>query len=186
MAMDLSTVGSTTKPHTFSFDWKTVAAYALGIGAKRDELDYLYEGHKAGMKVYPTFAVVPAYEAIIELLGRCKADLAMVVHGGQTVISHRPIPAHGTMKTTGTLKGIYDMKKFAQIVLLTNTSIDDKPVFDTEWSILVRGAGGFGGQRPPEGEAEPSAPKDREPSFTFEETTSPEQALLYRLSGDVN
>ena len=60
MSFDLSTVGFTTKPHSYSYDWKTLATYALGIGAKRDELQYLYEGTKGGMKVYPTFGVVPA------------------------------------------------------------------------------------------------------------------------------
>ena len=185
MAFDLSAVGFTTKSHELNYDWRTVATYALGIGAKRDELEYLYEGHKAGMKVYPTFGVVPAFAAVIELLGKCNANLAMVVHGGQTVIAHRPIPASGTMSTTGTLKGIYDMKKFGQVILETNTMMNGEKLFDTTWSIIVRGEGSFGGPRPPETEGEPSVPKDRPADFTFEEATTPEQALLYRIAGDV-
>jgi acyl dehydratase len=110
----------------------------------------------------------------------------MVVHGGQTVRSHRPIPGAGEIKTTGTLKGIYDLKKFGQAILETNSSIGGEPVFDTVWSIIFRGAGGFGGPRPPEGPDEPSVPKDRAPDWTVEEATSPEQALLYRISGDIN
>jgi acyl dehydratase len=110
----------------------------------------------------------------------------MVVHGGQTVRAHRAIPAHGTLTTTGTLKGIYDLKKFAQVILETRTSMNDDPLFDTVWSIIIRGAGNFGGPRPPEAPAEPSAPKDRAPDWTVEEATTPEQALLYRISGDVN
>jgi hypothetical protein len=58
MTFDLSTVGARTTTHEFTYDWKTTALYALGIGAKREELDYLYEGR--GPKVFPTFAVVPA------------------------------------------------------------------------------------------------------------------------------
>src|SRR5262245_27219495 len=102
MPLDLSSVGYTTKPYAFSYDWKNLAAYTLGIGAKRDELQYLYEGAKGGMKVYPTFAVVPAYDAIVDMLGRSGGDLAMIVHGGQTVRAHRAIPAGGTLSTTGT------------------------------------------------------------------------------------
>ncbi|MEZ4308393.1 MAG: MaoC/PaaZ C-terminal domain-containing protein [Polyangiaceae bacterium] len=49
----------------------------------------------------------------------------------------------------------------------------------------ARDGGNFGGPRPP-ADAAPSIPKDRAPDFTAEEATSPEQALLYRLSGDVN
>ncbi|MCC6556607.1 MAG: MaoC family dehydratase N-terminal domain-containing protein [Polyangiaceae bacterium] len=186
MALDLSSVGYTTKPYAFSYDWKNLAAYTLGIGAKRDELQYLYEGAKGGMRVYPTFGVVPAYEAVIELLGRSGGDLAMVVHGGQTVRAHRALPAHGTLTTTGTLTGIYDLKKFAQVILETRSSMNEEPLFDTVWSIIIRGAGGFGGPRPPEAPAEPSAPRDRAPDWTAEEATTPEQALLYRISGDVN
>src|SRR5262249_35006401 len=33
---------------------------------------------------------------------------------------------------------------------------------------------------------EPSAPKDRPADWTVEQATSPEQALLYRICGDVN
>jgi acyl dehydratase len=78
------------------------------------------------------------------------------------------------------------MKKMGQVVLETNTTLGGAPLFDTVWSIIVRGAGGFGGERPPPAPDEPSAPKDRAPTFTVEATTSPDQALLYRISGDTN
>ena len=58
MPIDTSTVGFTTKPYELSYDWKTLATYALGVGAKRDELPFLYEGTEGGMKVLPTFGVV--------------------------------------------------------------------------------------------------------------------------------
>ena len=186
MSMDLSTVGFTTQPHALANDWKLLATYALGIGAKRDELAYLYENAKGGMKVYPTFAVVPSYTPVMELLGKCNANMAMVVHGAQLVRIHKAIPDAGTLQTTGTLKAIYDMKKFAQIILETNSTLHGEPVFDTQWSILVREAGGFEGPRRPEAAPEPTVPKDRPADWTFEEATSPEQALLYRLCGDQN
>jgi acyl dehydratase len=183
--MDLSTVGYTTRPYSLTYDWKTLAAYALGIGAKRDELDYLYEGAKSGMKVYPTFAVVPVFEPVVDVLGKSGGNMAMVVHGGQTVRALRPIPSRGTITSTGTLKSIYDLKKFAQVIIETTSTLDGEPLFETTWSIIFRGAGGFGGARPPE-TSEPEVPKDRAPDWTFEEATTPEQALLYRISGDVN
>jgi acyl dehydratase len=185
MPLDMSLVGFTTKPFVVAYDWRTLATYTLGIGARRDELAYLYEGSKGGMKVYPTFAVIPAYEPVVELLGRSGGDMAMVVHGGQSVRAHRPIPGSGKLSTTGTCKGIYDMKKFGQVVLETHSTLDGEPVFDTTWSIIFRNAGGFDGPRP-EPRDEPSAPKDRPADWTVEEATSPEQALLYRISGDVN
>jgi acyl dehydratase len=186
MSFDLSTVGYTTKAYELPFDWKTLATYALGIGARRDELGFLYEHTAGGMKVFPTFAVIPAHAAIVDMLATCKANLAMVVHGGQQIRVHRRIPDGGTLQTTGTITGIYDMKKFGQVLLLTKTTLGGEALFETTWSIIVREGGNFGGPRPPAGPEEPSVPKDRAPDWTVEETTSPEQALLYRISGDTN
>lgn len=183
MSLDVSVVGYKTEPHVFEYDWKTVALYALGIGAKKAELEYVYEAK--GPKVYPTFAVVPAYVPIAEMLGKTGANLAMVVHGGQVVRLHRPIPSEGKLSTVGSVVGIYDLKKMAQVVLRTQTTHNGEALFDTEWSIIVRGAGDFGGPPPPKSDA-PAAPKDRAADWTHEEATSPEQALLYRLSGDLN
>jgi len=183
MSLDTSSVGYTTPVYEFKYDWKTVVLYALGIGAKRDELEYLYESK--GPKVYPTFAVVPAYAALGDALVKTQGNLAMVVHGGQTVSVHRPIPSEGSMKTVAKITGIYDMKKMANVFVKTTTEVNGEPCFDTEWSILYRGAGGFGGEPPPKDDA-PGLSKDTPRTWTFEEQTAPEQALLYRLSGDLN
>jgi acyl dehydratase len=185
MPLNVSSVGYTTEPRKFIYDWKTLATYALGIGAKRDELEYLYEG-KGDIKVYPTFSVIPTFDALVDSLTFAGVDMSTVVHGGQKIRTHRLIPGSGTLTTVGTLKGIYNLKKFAQVVVETQTIAGDEPVFDTVWSIIVRDAGGIGGPRPPEAAAEPTAPKGREPDWVVEEPTSPEQALLYRISGDLN
>lgn len=186
MALDLTSVGFTTEPHSYTYDWKSLALYALGIGAKRDELAYLYENSANGIALYPTFAVIPAHGPLFECLVRTGGNLAMVVHGGQKIRSLAKLPPSGTLLTTGTIHGIYDMKKLAQVVIDTRSTLEGQPVFETTWQILVRGEGGFSGPRPPSDADEPSFPKDREPSFTHEEVTSPEQALLYRLLGDFN
>lgn len=191
MALDPQCVGFETKKHALPYDWKTLATYALGIGAKRDELAFLYEGTPGGMHVYPTFAVVPAHAAVLEALIRTGGDLAMIVHGGQTVRAFAPIPSEGTLETVGRIDGIYDMKKFAQVVVSTDTSLatgghgGGTRVYTTTWSIIFRGAGGFGGERPPSDDS-PSVPKEAAPAFRFEQATTPEQALLYRISGDQN
>jgi acyl dehydratase len=111
--------------------------------------------------------------------------MAMVVHGAQTVERLGAIPAEGTCSTVGRVDAIYDMKKFAQLVLSTETTIGGAKAFSTSWSIIFRNAGGFGGPRPPESDA-PPVPKDRPADWEVREATTPEQALLYRLSGDHN
>lgn len=185
MPLDLSTVGKTTGVHTLEYDWRTLATYALGVGAKRDELAYLYEGTPGGMKILPTFAVIPAQAAVFESLSATGGDLEMIVHGGQTVRAiATPAPA-GKLESTGTLRAIYDLKRFAQVVIDTRTTQDGALVYETTWSIIFRNAGGFGGPRPVS-EDTPSVPKDRPATFRVEDKTTPEQALLYRISGDQN
>ena len=111
--------------------------------------------------------------------------MAKVVHGGQKITAHRPIPPEGKLETTATLKGIYDLKRFATVILETVSTLDGTPLFGSEWSIIVRDEGGFKGPRPPKDDA-PSLPKDCPADWTVEQATSPEQALLYRISGDTN
>lgn len=183
MGLDLSLVGFRTAPHVFEYDFRTVILYALGIGAKRDELDYLYEAR--GPKVYPTFAVVPAYPPVLELLSKTGGDLANLVHGAQTITVEKPLPPSGKFETTATVAGIYDMKRLAQVVCSTESRIGGDLICRTDWQLLIRGEGGWGGPPPPRAQA-PKAEDGQAPSFSFEERTSEEQALLYRLSGDLN
>ncbi|MCH2109464.1 MAG: MaoC family protein [Polyangiaceae bacterium] len=183
MTLDLSAVGYETAPFQFEYDWKTPVTYALGVGAKREELDLLYE--KRGPAVLPSFAVVPAYAALLPLVERSGADMGKVVHGSQVVRLFDKIPAEGKLSTTAKITGIYDLRRFSQVVFSTTTKSQEKTLFETEWTLIVRDTGGFGGARPPKNHV-PKFPADAESLFDITEQTSPEQALLYRLSGDLN
>lgn len=176
-------VGYTTDPFEHKIDWKQAAAYALGIGATRDELDYLYEAR--GPKVFPTFGVIPAYAPSIEIAGRLDCSFEKLVHGSQSLVLHHPIPAEGVLKTTATFEGLYDLKRMAQLVVSTRTEMDGVHLFDTTWMLILFDRGGFGGPRPPKAEkVEPA--KAQVADFEWSQRTSPEQAILYRLSGDTN
>lgn len=184
MALKLESVGAQSKTYELTYDFKVPVLYALGIGAKREELDYLYE--KRGPKVYPSFAVVPAYPVLTDLIAQSGGNFAMLVHGGQSIRIERPIPAQGTLHTVGTISAIYDLKRMSQLIMTTRSSTADGTLIcSSEWSLIFRDEGGFGGPRPPKTET-PKLAKDSTPSWTHEEVTSPEQALLYRLSGDLN
>ena len=185
MPLDMSTVGKKTDATSYTYTWKETVLYALGIGAKREELDYLFEGR--GPKVYPSFAVVPKFPPFLTALANSGGNLAMVVHGGEKVVLHQPFAPSGTLTSVATIRAIYDMRKFAQ-ALVDTESRDEKGtlVATTTSSILFRGEGGFGGSPPPKEEKEITVPKDRPSDFRVEEATTHEQALLYRLSGDPN
>lgn len=183
MSLDLSAVGYETQPFLYEYDAQSVILYALGVGCKRNELDYLYEGR--GPRVIPSFAVVPTYQALEPLVEKAGTDMTKVVHGGQSITLHAPIPPQGSLSTVAKLQGIYDMKLLSQVVFTTKSSMEGRLLFETEWMLLVRGTGGYGGPRPPKSKA----PKLRDTAplmFETTDTTTPEQALLYRLSGDRN
>lgn len=185
MALVPGAAGKSTDALTCTYEWKECALYALGIGARADELDYLYEAR--GPKVYPTMAVIPTFPANIRALAEVGGNMLTLVHGGQRVVMHRPMPSSGTLKTVATVAGVYDRVKMGQAIVETKTT-DEKGalVAETTWSILYRGEGGFGGPHPPRLPGDDVKPPERAPDFVHEETTQETQALLYRLSGDVN
>ncbi len=199
MPFDLSIIGQQSAPAQHSYTWKDTVLYALGCGAKIDELDYLYEGRgpdglsasvsAAGphQKVLPSFAVVPTFKPMFDLLAKTGGSFANVVHGGQRVLLRKPFAPEGTLSTIARVKGLYDLRKFtiAHVETETNDASGER-VFDTLWTIIFRGEGGFGGQPPPREPSGIDIPKDRAADFRIEEATAREQALLYRLSGDLN
>ncbi len=183
MALNPQALGKTTPELLYSYRWQDAVLYALGIGATREELDFLYEGR--GPKVMPTFAVVPAFAAAEALFAGIGGNLEGVVHGSQRISLHQPFAPAGTVKTIGKVSGLYDLKRMAQAIITTETRNESGTLLaETEWSILYRLDGGFGGSPPPRrGQVRPP---ERAPDWQFEQAISPEQALLYRLSGDLN
>ena len=115
MAIKLDLVGKKSDPIPFAYTWKDTVLYALGVGAKVDELDFVYEGR--GPKVLPTFAVVPSFTSMIAVAGDLGANPMMILHGEQKIILHRPIPASGKLSTVSEVKGIYDKGKGALVVV---------------------------------------------------------------------
>jgi acyl dehydratase len=110
----------------------------------------------------------------------------MLVHAEQSVELHRPLPVAGTVRTVSTVTGIYD-KGSGALVVSENVAVDaetGEPLVTTRSGVFIRGEGGFGGSRGPD---EPPWQKpDREADHTVVMQTRPEQALIYRLSGDRN
>jgi acyl dehydratase len=183
MALNLDAAGQRTEPIHHTYRWQDVALYALGIGAKAQDLDFLYE--KRGPKVFPTYAVIPTFEANRALFDVVGGDFGGVVHGSQKIALHKPFAPEGTLTTVGIVDGVYDLKRMAQSVVRTETrDAEGELVCETEWVIMYLLDGGFGGPPPPK------SPKirvpERAPDWVVEDPTSPEQALLYRLSGDHN
>lgn len=183
MALNLDLVGEHTDPVLFDYDWRAAATYALGVGATcASELDYLYD--RRGPKILPTFGVIPSFSTMAGLCGRLGHDPAMLLHGEQELRCLAPLPPAATLSTTGVVRAIYDKGKGALVVIDTFTSGAGEPVAENTYSLYIRGEGGFGGDRGPR--TDPPARPDGAPGFEVVDATSPEQAALYRLSGDTN
>jgi acyl dehydratase len=183
MPLNTDAAGARTAPIQHAYRWQDAVLYALGIGAKAKDLDFLYEAR--GPKVFPTFAVIPSFEANRQLFDVVGGDLSGVVHGSQKIVLHKPFAPSGTLTTVGIVEGIYDLKRMAQSTVRTETRDEaGELVCETEWVIMYLKDGGFGGEPPPK------SPRirvpERAPDWIVEDPTSPEQALLYRLSGDYN
>lgn len=167
---------------------KDVQLYHLGLGAgvpatDPHELRYTLESK---LHVLPSFATVAgAGQGVVGgVFGPgLDIDLAAVLHGGQTIELHRPIPVSGTAVSTSRVAAVYDKGKAAILVLRTEAADGEGPLWTSDAQIFVRGEGGFGGERGPSSRHELPA---REPDKTIEKGIREDQALLYRLSGDYN
>ena len=135
---------------------------------------------------FPTFAVAPLIGGIFHFIKVAGVNLKGLLHGEQKVILHQPIPTSGTFNTTGCCRSIYDKgEKGALFTVDFETRDQNGELLFT--NILVgwdRTAGNFGGQPGPK--AEKVVVPEEEPFFQKEYKTSPDQAALYRLSGDKN
>jgi acyl dehydratase len=188
MSLDHSLVGVPSEPQERSWTSTDALLYAVGVGAglgdPLQELEFTTENSEGvQQQVLPTFAVLIAGARGARKLG--DYDPALLVHAEQGFELHRPLPVQGTVRTVSTVTGIYD-KGSAAVVASENVAVDaatgDKLVTSRS-SVFIRGEGGFGGDRgPSDGWRKP----DREPDHLVLQPTRPEQALLYRLSGDRN
>jgi acyl dehydratase len=188
MALNHSLVGVPGEPAERSWDSKDALLYAVGVGAglgdPLQELEFTTENSEGiEQKVLPTYAVLIAQGRTSGSLG--DFDRAMVVHAEQAIELHRPLPVAGIVRTTSTVTGIYD-KGSGALVVTENVAVDaasGEPLATTRSSAFIRGEGGFGGER---GTDAAWDRPDREPDHQVTYQTRPEQALVYRLSGDRN
>ncbi|MGW0333091.1 MaoC/PaaZ C-terminal domain-containing protein [Streptomyces sp. NPDC003011] len=185
------------EPRSGRLAWtaKDVQLYHLGVGAGAnpdkdspatdpDELRYTLESR---LHVLPSFATVagagsPGVIGGLSMPG-VDVDLARVLHGGQSLTLYRPLPAEGQATATSRIAAVYDKGKAAVLVMRTEVADADGPLWTNDAQIFVRGEGGWGGDRGPSVRREPPA---GEPDRVVERPVRQDQALLYRLSGDLN
>ncbi len=182
MALNMDAIGKPIGPMKRDYTWKDAVLYALGVGAGFSELDYCYEKN---LKVIPSFAIAMIFDFFFKAATASGINLAGVLHGEQELIFHNPIPTQGTLVTTGRIVDHYDKgaDKGALVVAQSDSALaNGKKLFTSTITIFGRLDGGFGGK---DRHQPPVNFPDREPDFVVAASPSPDQPLLYRLSGDI-
>lgn len=181
MAVTTEAVGTRLDPTTFTWTETDVILYALGVGARPPaDLDLLNE--VGGPSVLPTFALLANWWAVKDLRTVLGLGAYPIVHGGQSLTVTRPLQPRGELTVTGEVTAVWDKGKHASIEVTTHGTDAAGSVFVATGQTMVLGGGGFGGERGPAAPDDPEGPAD----VTVDDEVRPEQAAVYRLSGDRN
>lgn len=164
--------------------------YALGVGVGAEaptdpeELKYVYEDR---LQALPTMAVVLAYPGFWARDPKYGLTWQKLLHGEQSIEIHRPLPVEGRLRGVTRIDEIYDKGADKGAVLFSSREIygeDGERLATCRQSTFLRADGGFGGRS--DGAPRPHPIPDRAPDLTVRAATRPDQALIYRLSGDDN
>ena len=172
----------------FEYTEKDSILYALGVGFGSDPLDrrelsYVYE--QPGLHTVPTMAGMLLSNTFFDGSGW---DYSRVLHSGQNLELYRPLPVAAELLANRHVVSIVDRgaRKGARIELESEVRLarDDTVIFTLRSILLARGDGGIGG---PSGPVPlPHKMPKRDPDLSCDLPTRPDQALLFRLSGDHN
>ena len=189
--LDTSAVGLSVE-QSFTYDWRDVILYNLSVGAKQEELQFVYED---GLQPVATFGVLPCTATFntephhsmpympTELIPNLKSDGTL--HMEHELEIYKPIPTGCTLKSVKTISAVYDRGpgKGAQIVV-DIAVYDDKgeKLCLNRMTYLNRWYDSFGGEKAPK---KPNpVPAETEPDFAIDGVFAENAALLYRLTGD--
>ncbi|GAT74935.1 3-alpha,7-alpha, 12-alpha-trihydroxy-5-beta-cholest-24-enoyl-CoAhydratase [Microbacterium sp. HM58-2] len=186
MAIDLDFVGRSGEPVKNTWTTRDTLLYAIAVGAGQGdasrELAFTTENSEVAHRVLPSFICVASRGKNPDGFS---VDMTKMLHADMSFELFQDVPAEGHTSSTSTITGIFD--KGSGALVRTTTEVTDAvtgvPVGRLISGQFVRGEGGFGGDRGPRDEW--TVP-DREPDETVHYETRPEQALIYRLTGDRN
>jgi len=170
----------------YSWTAKETILYALGVGMAADplneaELAFVYE---KDLRCVPTQAGVVTWGAMPGDLG---VNFMLLVDGERKIVFHKPLQTSGRVTADCRVLGAWDKGPGKGAVIVSETTLSNaagEDVLTITGSTFARGDGGFGG--PSEGQPEPHEVPKRAPDMSVDIPTSPDQALIYRLSGDRN
>lgn len=178
-----------------SYKESNTILYALGLGVSKDpmnlnDLKFTNE-HEIDFKVLPSFATCliegnnsPKHFQTIP--GMPKFNPSLSLHLEQKLAFYQEFRRAGNLATDYTFTDIADKRIGAMITteVKAYNEEDKSLVFVSHTKVLLRGIGGFGFKGVYNDILR--TPPQREADRVILETTSPNQAILFRLSEDLN
>jgi acyl dehydratase len=175
-----------------SYTPRETILYALGLGLGADPLDaaqlrFLYE---QDLRALPTMAGVLGYPGGWLQEAALGLDWPRVVHGGQSMLFHAPLPPEGRVVGVHRVLAVVDKGRGRGALIATERVLLDarsgRKLATLVHTAFARGDGGFseaGQACDPAPEAAASVPS-RPADLCVASITRPETPLIYRLSGD--
>ncbi|WP_322516810.1 MaoC/PaaZ C-terminal domain-containing protein [Rhodopseudomonas palustris] len=173
---------------------KDTILYALGAGGGSNPQDerQLRLVYEKDLVALPTMATVLASPgAWMRDHAELGINFGKMVHGEQSVQIHTPLPASGSLVGRSRVARLVDKGEGKGAIMHVEKELWDEAadtlVATCEQVLFLRGDGGFaragGGDEPA---AAPEPVPGRSPDQIVTMPTRPDQAALYRLSGDLN
>lgn len=194
---------------TFSYTERDVALYALGLGAcgsdPCDSRDLAYVYHRDGqdaIKVLPTFAVLFPFQLFgtLHTIPGLNFHPSLLLHAEQYLEIYKPLTSSGQVTYHSRVSQLHDKEKAAvvEIESICRDSASNEVLSMSRSTMFLRGAGGFSKSPPTLYSHDsrsssitpviklPVLPPKSSSVIVHEQVIQPNQALLYRLSGDYN
>mgnify|MGYP000001849648 FL=1 len=188
--LDESAVGLSVE-QDFSYTWRDLILYNLSVGAKQEELEYVYE---RDLKAVPTFGVIPCTATFgtepyseqplmpTKKIEGLRSDGTL--HMDHKLVIHKPIPKEGKLHLEKVISAVYDRGEGKGAKINVDIIAKDgagEPVFTNTMGYLNRWAGGFGGPKVPHSTV---VIPEREADYQIKDAYPENAPLLYRLTGD--
>jgi len=191
-----SFIGKASPDIKVSFNKRDLILYALGIGC--DDLNFVYENS-------PNFAAFPTYPIVLGFKGTETDVLSFpsppmmktmnipplpgfkfILDGERFLEVINPLPLSGEFTYSSKLVGIHKRGPGALVVTEATISDANKTYVRIISGAMCVGAKNFSPESIGENYSENITIPSRDPDASVEITTLPNQAHIYRLSGDYN
>ncbi|GAA6060181.1 hypothetical protein JCM10212_005182 [Sporobolomyces blumeae] len=198
-------IGHASRPIPVAWNQRDLLLYAVGIGAKNNELAYTYEDD-ANWQPFPTYPLVlglkgdnpsianfaKAREGSSPTPGLPPLDPKRLVHAEQSITILGELPKESG-EGWSIQKRLVGIKETGKGLIIDDAMELKNPKGEVMCRMVSSGycfgkfePSGFQKSIAPEQPVKAAKPPSRTPDIVFSEKTTPEQAILYRLSGDYN